>query len=364
MSKDNVGTTKEEQKQLMVSAVGALSFLSHQAPSVNNNESQGANNANVRVGEEHKKLNKAEKTADADTGSSIKNTIPNKATASRTLDSRLPAVKSSSVFDRLYKSQTVASKSHTLSSRARLRPSTRAKLPNRNTSEKSIDVEKDLLNFNRMAISRSRKVSTPHKIQCGSKGRRNASVPSFSTPQPRQCKKRPASYQNAPHTAPSESSARRTFSTTPRSAKWVYEFSPRMKPLTKLYFVSKFHPGLGLEPVEPISLGYTFFQTFCEYETGGIDSEQIAKEIFIAFFKKDHSQGIRHWKLHKPVLGNNSKINNTGRGGTVYPITMNATYAWRNTYRVALVKGLVRFKGVQNKEIRVENFTYDLTGDL
>ena len=75
-----------------------------------------------------------------------------------------------------------------------------------------------------------------------------------------------------------------------------------MKPLTKLYFISKFHPGVGLEPIEPISLGYTFFQTFCEYETGGINSEDIAKEIFITFFKKDHSQGIRHWKLHEPVV--------------------------------------------------------------
>ena len=110
-------------------------------------------------------------------------------------------------------------------------------------------------------------------------------------------------------------------------------------------------------------MGYTFFQTFCEYETGGIDSEHIAKEIFIAFFKKDHSQGIRHWKLHEPEVGKDIKSRQSRRGGTVYPLTMNATYAWGNIYRVAHAKGLVRFKGSQNKEIRVENFTYKLTGD-
>jgi len=305
-------------------------------------------------------LEEVEKMAGADTRSNIEYTST-KARASRSLDPRLPAVKSSSVFDRLYKSHTVASKSHTLSSRAKLKPSTRAKLSNRNTSELSIDIEKDLLNFNRMTISRSRRVSTPHKIE--HKGGKLSSCPSFSTPQPSQRKKRLSSFVQAPHTAPSKSSASSTFSITPRPVKRLYEFSPRMKPLTKLYFISKFHPGVGLEPIEPISLGYTFFQTFCEYETGGIDSEHIAKEIFIAFFKKDHSQSIRHWKLHEPVVGKNNKSRHSRRNGTVYPLTMNATYAWGNIYRVAHAKGVVRFKGSQNREIMVENFTYNLTGD-
>jgi hypothetical protein len=50
-----------------------------------------------------------------------------------------------------------------------------------------------------------------------------------------------------------------------------------MKPLTKLTFKSRYHPGLGLEVVEPINLGNHFFQRFCEYENSDIDSEQIAK---------------------------------------------------------------------------------------
>jgi len=331
------GTTKEEQKKLMMSAVQALSLLPSRTEDASNAKSQSVGNANV---------------------GSI---TPNKVTPSGTLDPRLPAVKSSSVFDRLYKSHTVASKSHTLASRARLQPSTRANLPNRNHFRTPIDVE--LSNFNRMAISRSKRASTPHRIDLERKGGKTSSAAPFSTPQPNQRKKRPSSQQRASHTAPSKSSAVSPFGTTPRPAKRVYEFSPRMKPLTKLYFVSKFHPGAGLEPVEPISLGYTFFQTFCEYETGGIDSEQIAKEIFIAFFKKDHSRSIRHWKLHEPVVGKKIKGSKGRRGGTVCPITMHGTYARGNSYRVAHAKGSIRFKGANNKEIWVENFTYDIKGD-
>ena len=254
-----------------------------------------------------------EKTRDENTKSNFGFT-PTKATARRSRDPRLPVVKSTSVFDRLYKSHTVASRSHTLSSRVKLKPSTRAKLGKRNTAGLTIDVDKDLLDFNRMTIARTRKVSTPHKIQL-EKG--SGPFP-FSTPQP---KKRVSSYGKAPLSAPSKSSASSTFSITPRSARRAYEFSPRMKPLTKLYFDSKFQPGLGPQKIEPISLGYTFFQTFCEYETGGIDSEHIAKEIFIAFFKKDHSQGIRHWKLHEPVVDRESKSPQS-RSGSAYPLTM------------------------------------------
>mmetsp|Transcript_24596 Transcript_24596/g.57754 ORF Transcript_24596/g.57754 Transcript_24596/m.57754 type:complete len:344 (-) Transcript_24596:1057-2088(-) len=276
---------------------------------------------------------------------------------------RLPAVKSSSVFERLYKSHTAASKRHTLSSRAMLKPSTRAKLPNAKDPQFSLDVEKDLLNFNRMTISRSKKVSTPHKIKLDRQVGNEFSFGSFSTPQPRHRKKRLSPYEQAPHTAPSKSSVMNDFRTAPRSAKRVYEFSPRMKPLTKLYFVSKFHPGVGPELIEPISLGYTFFQTFCEYETGGIDFEHIAKEIFLAFFKKDHSQGIRHWKLHEPIVGKARKSSRSRRGGTAYPLTMDASYTRGEIYRVAHAKGDVRFKGSQNREIIVENFTYSFTSD-
>ena len=310
---------------------------------------------NEAIGESDLNDNQAtvevEKTRDENTKSNFGFT-PTKATARRSRDPRLPAVKSTSVFDRLYKSHTVASKSHTLSSRAKLKPSTRAKLGRRNTADLTIDVDNDLLNFNNMRISRSRKPSTPHKIQL----EKGAGPFPFSTPQP---KKRGSSYGKAPLSAPSKSSASSIFSLTPRSGR-AYEFSMQMKPLTKLYFDSKYQPGLGPQAIEPKSLGYTFFQTFCEYETGGIDSEHIAKEIFIAFFKKDHSRGIRHWKLYEPVIDTESRSPQSKRGGTAYPLTMDATYSWGNVYRVAHAKGVVRFKGSQ---IIVENFTYNLTGD-
>jgi len=274
--------------------------------------------------------------------------------AQRTVTPRLPAVRSSSVFDRLYKSHTISSKSHTLAARAGLKASTRANLPNKNPC--GIPIDEELSNFHRMAISRANRPTTPHKIDRETRKVR-AGAP-FSTPQPNQ-RKRPSSQHRGPFTAPSKSSAGSSFGGTARSAKRVYEFSPRMKPLTKLYFVSKF----GLEPVEPISLGYTFFQTFCEYETGGMDTEQISKEIFVAFFKKDHSRGSRHWKVNEPVVGKKRKVAKGRRGETIYPVTMSATYDWGNKHRVAYVTGSLRFKGASNKEILVENFTYNIRGD-
>mmetsp|Transcript_3712 Transcript_3712/g.8864 ORF Transcript_3712/g.8864 Transcript_3712/m.8864 type:complete len:349 (-) Transcript_3712:17-1063(-) len=340
----------EEQNQPMESGVDTLPS---QGAADKSSQIFGDNDANDK-----EKPVEVEKIFNANTLPKIDHT-PSKAKARRNLDHRLPAVKSSSVFDRLYKSHTVSTKSYTLSSRTKLKPSARAKLGNRNTSQISINVEKDLTNFNRMSISRSKRVSTPHKIQGG----RTSSPFSFSTPQPKQGKKLFSTNLHAPHTAPSKSSSSSTFRVTPRFSRKVYEFSPRMKPLTKLYFASRFHPGIGAEAIEPISLGYTFFQTFCEFETGGIDAEQIAKEIFIAFFKKDHSRGIRHWKIHEPVVDQHRSSPRRRCDETVYPLTMNATYAWGSTYRVAHTKGVVRFKGPQNREIYVEDFSYNLTGD-
>eukprot|EP00531_Pseudo-nitzschia_arenysensis_P019248 CAMPEP_0116154450 /NCGR_PEP_ID=MMETSP0329-20121206/21785_1 /TAXON_ID=697910 /ORGANISM="Pseudo-nitzschia arenysensis, Strain B593" /LENGTH=325 /DNA_ID=CAMNT_0003651427 /DNA_START=164 /DNA_END=1138 /DNA_ORIENTATION=- len=324
---DNSGNA-EDQNQHMASVVDALSPQGEADKPI---QIFGDNEVNDK--EKHVEV---ENISHNNTRQRIERT-PNKATARRSLDHRLPAVKSSSVFDRLYKSHTVSTKSYTMSSRAKLKPSTRAKLSTRNfkpstraklstinKSELTIDVEK----FNRMSISRSKRVSTPHKIKLESKGGRGTSPFSFSTPQPNQGKKRFSSNLHAPHTAPSKSSNGSSFNMTPRFSKKVYEFSPRMKPLTKLYFVSKYHPGVGPEPIKPISLGYTFFQTFCEFETGGIDSEHIAKEIFIALFKKDHAQGLRHWKIHEPMVDDSNKSPQKRNDGIAYPLTMNATYAW------------------------------------
>lgn len=79
-------------------------------------------------------------------------------------------------------------------------------------------------------------------------------------------------------------------SASKRKMKVGYVYSPRMKPLTTLYFDSKYH-HVPKETVNPLSMGYTFFQNFCEYENGGLTSAEIAREIIIAFFKKDFATG-------------------------------------------------------------------------
>jgi hypothetical protein len=226
-------------------------------------------------------------------------------------------------------------------------PKARSKL----RTKVSPNVEKDLQLFSRMTLadSRSKRRSTPHKIKHSALGKT-----AFSTPPPKQ-----STYElMVPHSAPpmsSGSSVLSTSSTLPsaRSRTTRYEFSPRMKPVTKLYFISKFHPGVGLEPVEPISLGYTFFQAFCEYESGNMDAPTIAKEILVAFFKKDFPAG-RHWELHEPTVGE-KVAGRTASAGTYYPVSMSATYDWDDAYRVAHAKGVVRFRRVQ-KEIRIENY--------
>jgi hypothetical protein len=63
-----------------------------------------------------------------------------------------------------------------------------------------------------------------------------------------------------------------------------------MKPKTKLLFFSRHHPGLGVQDVQPISLGYSFFQSFCAYEVGEIGAKEVAKEVISAFFRKDFPQ--------------------------------------------------------------------------
>jgi hypothetical protein len=282
-----------------------------------------------------------------------------KATSSRATDSRLPTVsKSSSVFDRLYKSDTVSSRTHRISSRAMLSPKVRSGLRNSHVT----NVDQDLQVFARLSVSdtqstKARRMSrTPHKIKHSALG-----STSFSTPPPKmstyQLMSSSGSVAAAPHTAPSKGHL--SLATTRRMAA-RYEFSPHMKPVTKLYFISKFHPGVGLEVVDPISLGYTFFQAFCEYESGGMDAPTIAKEILVAFFKKDFPAG-RHWELHEPTVGD-KMVGKTAKEGTFYHVSMSATYDWDDAYRVANAKGVVRFRRAQ-KEIRIENYRYDLTGD-
>jgi len=141
-----------------------------------------------------------------------------------------------------------------------------------------------------------------------------------------------------------------------KNRKVGYVYSPRMKPLTTLYFDSKYHPGIGREKVEPIKLGNSFFQSFCEYENGGLTTQQIAREIIIAFFKKDFSSG-RHWELHEPNVDPRPGEEN------VFNVKMCATYDWQDAFRIASAQGVVKCNP-DAKEVSVLNYIYDITSDL
>jgi hypothetical protein len=184
-----------------------------------------------------------------------------KATASRDQHSRLPSAKSSSVFDRLYKTQTAASKAWA-PARAQARRAATA-------SSKAGGVDDALKVFSRLNITgtvsnTSKRVQQRHPIRF--------------TPEK-------ARSMRSPAKTPTQRLS------TGKSPRKNYVYSPRMKPLTKLYFDSKYHPGLGVETIDPIKLGYSFFQSFCEYENGGVDSRHIARELILAFFKKDFPAG-------------------------------------------------------------------------
>jgi hypothetical protein len=243
-----------------------------------------------------------------------------------------------------------------------LSPKVRSNPRNKNNVDQDLQVFASLSLSDTKGLGKTRRFSrTPHKIKLNALG-----STSFSTPSPKL-----STYQHlmktddlgkvAPHTAPSKSSySRPSATTTTRRLSSRYEYSPRMKPITKLFFISKFHPGVGLEVVDPISLGYTFFQAFCEFESGKVDAPTIAKEILVAFFKKDFPAG-RHWELHEPLVGDKI-VGKTAQGGTCYRVSMSATYEWDDAYRVAHAKGVVRFRRPQ-KEIRIENYRYNMTGD-
>jgi hypothetical protein len=195
-----------------------------------------------------------------------------KATASRDQHSRLPSSKSSSVFDRLYKTQTAASKTRT-PARAQAR---KTNASNRKGAGAGID---DALKvFSRLHITGT-VANTSKRVQ----PRHYSSSIARFTPEKTRISMEKAHSMQSPAKTPTH-----RLSKSPRKN---YVYSPRMKPITKLYFDSKYHPGLGVETIEPIKLGYTFFQAFCEYENGGMDSRQLAREMILAFFKKDFPAG-------------------------------------------------------------------------
>lgn len=188
-----------------------------------------------------------------------------KAHAQRAQDSRLPATKSSSVFDRLYKTQTAASKAWTP---ARTQARKTAAAATASSSDGNVD---DTLQvFSRLHITSTVSQTRRHKMTPKHPPRKSPSRSPHSGS---------SSAGSGGPTFPSPISGRT------RTGAMVY--SPRMKPKTKLFFNSRYHPGLGLETVEPISLGYSFFQCFCDYEMGRFSAKDLAFELIVSFFKKD-----------------------------------------------------------------------------
>jgi hypothetical protein len=193
-------------------------------------------------------------------------TPKSKATANRSKDSRLPTARHStgSVFDRLYRTPTVASKYH-FSPVLRKQPKTSpSPLRTPNSKAKSQLTDDDLNIFSRLYVTSTASVKSK----------------TFRAKHPRRSSPKNKGV-GSPHNLKSPS----------RSHEGAYVFSPRMKPRTKLYFSSRYHPGVGLETVEPLKLGYTFFQSFCEYENDLLTPQKLAEEIIQAFFKQDfHSE--------------------------------------------------------------------------
>eukprot|EP00980_Cylindrotheca_fusiformis_P024088 scaffold11525_cov135-Cylindrotheca_fusiformis.AAC.4 len=172
-----------------------------------------------------------------------------------------------SVFDRLYKAQTAASRGRQKTQRAAAKAW--------NPTPRNVDV---------VHRTPSKTLSTDDCSKIFTRLHITSTVSNAS--------KRAKPWHPTTPANTTRSPLRRTPAKTPSTkAGEEFVYSPRMKPLTKLTFKSKYHPGLGLEVVEPIKLGNQFFQRFCEYENCEIDSEQIAKDIIVAFFKKDFPAG-------------------------------------------------------------------------
>ena len=188
--------------------------------------------------------------------------IPSKASAQRVRDQRLPTTKTSSVFDRLYKTPTAASKQWTSSS-----SSARKSQPRKthlHSASSNLD-DKDLQVFSRLHISGTVANTSKQKRQSKS----TLTIQTTRSPTKSYSPKSPGVH------------------TPTRSRGGALVYSPRMKPKTQLLYSSRYHPGLGMEDIQPIKLGYAFFQSFCEYEAGQMDARTLAQEMIHAFFKQD-----------------------------------------------------------------------------
>ena len=211
----------------------------------------------------------------AATASSSAGHQSSKALASRGRDPRLPTSKTSSVFDRLYKTQTSASRSWApVRSQAR-----KVKIPTTNGSSPSKLLDEQLQVFDRLHITGT-VANTSKRIPLHNP----TTTPSPDLRTPKRKIGTPRSFGSGGSSPFSPKTPSRT-----RGGNLVY--SPRMKPKTKLVFKSKHHAGNNVQDVPPISLGYSFFQKFCAYEVGDVDAKTVAKEVIQAFFRKDFPQG-------------------------------------------------------------------------
>ena len=198
-----------------------------------------------------------------------------KGVSSRHRDNRLPSSKTSSVFDRLYKTQTAASKSWA-PVRAQVRKGGGMDGTTSGVSSASVDDCHQI--FSRLHITGT-VANSKKRI-----GQRHTSSSRFSTTP---VKKGLGVNTKFPRSGVSSPFSPRT---PVRTSVGNLVYSPRMKPKTKLLFTSKHHAGVGVQDVQPISLGYSFFQAFCAYEAGESEPKAIAREVVQAFFRKDFPQ--------------------------------------------------------------------------
>ena len=198
-----------------------------------------------------------------------------KSISSRKRDTRLPSSSTSSVFDRLYKTGTAASKSY-----APVRSQVR-KGGMVGTKAASIDDCNQV--FSRLHITGT----AASKKRFGQKHPHTRGGGGATTPS----KKGLGMTAKSPRSAAGGGSSPFSPRTPARTSGGNLVYSPRMKPKTKLLFSSKHHAGMGVQDVQPISLGYSFFQAFCAYEAGVSESKDIANEVVQAFFRQDFPQG-------------------------------------------------------------------------
>jgi hypothetical protein len=212
-------------------------------------------------------------------------TNTSKSSADRSRDTRLPSSRSSaSVFDRLYKTHTAASRSlvRKVTATTATSPPFQTSVSSKTTPTKKrvvgVKLDDELLVFSRLHISGTVANTSKRYTQRHPSGRKH------SSPAVRAGARAGTGADAGGGSATSHHSPTRT-----QTGSLV--FSPQMKPKTKLLIRSKYHSGAELEELAPISFGYSFFQAFCEYEAGHLEAKELAVEIIQAFFKKDFPAG-------------------------------------------------------------------------